>query len=208
MKDVYEITRKTYDKTAKEYARLTYKKGMFRGCLEKFISYLRKGSLVLDVGCGSGRDSEYLANRGMSVIGIDYSEKMLDEARERVKNCKFVKMDMRKLEFGNDTFDGVWAMASLLHIPKKDVASVLSGLNRLLKTGGILFVSVKEGKGEGLVEGVHGESGKKFFAFYEMVTLKEFLEKFGFKTIDVFLKKDLFGRHVRWLCLFARKVKA
>ncbi len=206
MKDVYGITRETYDKTAREYARLTYKKGMFRGCLDKFISYLRKGGLVLDVGCGSGRDSKYLANRGMNVIGIDYSEKMLEEARERVKNCKFVKMDMRKLKFGNGNFDGVWAMASLLHVPKKDASSVLLELNRVLKTGGILFISVKEGEGERLVEGVHEEGGKKFFAYYRMGELKEFLEKSGFKTTGAFLKKDLFGRPTDWICLFARKV--
>ncbi len=209
MKDACKITRETYDKTAKEYAKGRAKgKGMFRKSLRRFVHLIGKEGLVLDAGCGPGRDSKYLLRHGMDVIGIDYSNKMLGEAVKNVGDCRFIHMDMRNLRFDKSIFDGIWANASILHIPKRDVNAVLSEFRRVLKPNGILYVSVRKGGKEEIVKKKSYKGGKKFFANYEIGELKKLAENCGFKVIDVSLKKDLFYRPIKWVCLFARKVKA
>lgn len=209
MKDVYGITRETYDKTAREYARGRSKgKGMFRNNLRRFIRLAGKGGLALDTGCGPGRDSKYLFRHGMDVVGIDFSNKMLEEARKKAGDCRFIRMDMRNLKFDKNVFDGIWSNASILHIPKSDANAVLSEFGRILKPNGILYISVRKGQKEEIVKKKSYKGGEKFFANYETGELKKLAENCGFGVIDVFLKKDLFYRPIKWICLFARKVKA
>ena len=129
-----EITRSSYDNNAKEFATFTT---VFRGKLRKWIDYfamqLPKGSLVFDVGCGAGRDASYLVNKGLSITGIDFSEKLIEIAKKKVKSGKFLVMDFEKLSFPKNSFDGIWASASLYHIPRENLLNVLKKLNLVLK---------------------------------------------------------------------------
>ena len=119
--------------------------------IKKFTKRVKKGK-VLDLGCGSGFQSKFLVEAGLEVVGIDFSEKMIEESRKRVLEASFLVMDMLDLDFPNEDFDGVYARASLLHLKKSAIASTLQRVNRLVKKGGVFYIAVKEGNGENYVD--------------------------------------------------------
>lgn len=87
--------------------------------LSKFVKML-EGKKVLDLGCGNGSDCEFFAKHGLDATGIYYSAELLKLAKSRVTKAKFFKANFLKpLEFKDNEFGGVWACASLLHVPKK-----------------------------------------------------------------------------------------
>src|SRR3990172_7698795 len=105
-----------YDKTASQWAsqHLTHK---FWGRMTTFYKLLPKGK-VIEIGCGGGRDAkDYLIGR-YDYVGTDASGGLLNEASKRNPNCKFLKRSVYDLDFPENSFDGFWASAVLLHIPK------------------------------------------------------------------------------------------
>jgi len=120
---------------------------------DKFIThmhlqqYLSTNDVItmIDLGCGFGRDVLHFTTMGHSVLGVDYSVKMLEHARTLAPKAHYLNMDMRDL--GNvlvdESVDGVWASASLTHLPKCEVLDVLKGLHAAVKVGGVLYLSVK-----------------------------------------------------------------
>ena len=112
-----------------------------------FLDLLPKGASILDAGCGSGRDSLAFKNLGYQVTAIDASEELCKLASEyigqEVKQIRFQDLDFE------DTFDGIWACATLLHVPSKELPQVIQNLRRALKPGGSLYASFKYGDFEG-----------------------------------------------------------
>ncbi|OGD93640.1 hypothetical protein A2697_04265 [Candidatus Curtissbacteria bacterium RIFCSPHIGHO2_01_FULL_41_44] len=175
--------------------------GNFQTRFEK----VKKKPKVLDLGCGSGVQLKMLAGLGLSVVGLDLSPKMIKEAQIKAPKAKFVVGDMSNMKFAKNSFDGVYARASLLHIPKKLIPKVLSSIYKILKKKGVLYLAVKEGEGENEVEDEkHGQKVKRFFSFFQMSELESFLEEAGFKII----KATKFKRakiSTNWLQVFAKK---
>lgn len=100
-------TIQTYNACAKSYFHNHYNISEMQDVIDFFIQNL-KGTKVLDVGCGPGRDAKYFSDHNLKVIGIDLSDNFLDIAFKNVPNAKFIKMDMRKLIFPDKTFNGIW----------------------------------------------------------------------------------------------------
>jgi ubiquinone/menaquinone biosynthesis C-methylase UbiE len=100
------------------------------------------GERVLDVGCGPGPDTATFTDRGYDVVGFDLTAAFLQHARDAV-DAPFVRGDMRTLPFRSNAFDGVWASASLLHVPRDDVPGTLRELHRVLDTPGALVATLK-----------------------------------------------------------------
>lgn len=175
--------------------------------LEDFISFVGNNGEVLDLGCGPGRDSRYLAEKGCKVIGIDYSSEMIKLARKlhgHLKNIHFKKMDMRRLEFKNKRFNGVWACASLLHIPKKEISKVLKEVWKVLKDKGIFFVAVKKGNGEKIItSGKYGKPMERFFSFFGIGELTRFLKNANFEIIKRQIEKR---GDTKWIQILVRKI--
>ncbi|HLA04255.1 MAG TPA: class I SAM-dependent methyltransferase [Patescibacteria group bacterium] len=175
--------------------------------LAEFAELVKKnGGRVLDCGCGSGVQSKELFDRGLEVVGMDLSPKMVSEAKKRVPKAKFAVGDMTKMNFTKGSFGGVYVRASLLHIPKKLVPKVLKSINKILKNGGILYLALKEGKGEGEVANERfGKKVRRFFSFFSEQEVLDFLKESGF----VLLKKSKRQRtknSTLWLQFLARKV--
>ncbi|MBW2999729.1 class I SAM-dependent methyltransferase [Candidatus Woesearchaeota archaeon] len=193
MEEYKEKTIESYDKYAKEHSE-KFKELMDierRGEFKKFIKLL-PGKKVLDLGCGSGDHSLYFSQQGMDVVCIDLSEGMIKLCKE--KGLKAFVMDIEELEFEDNSFDGIWAVTSLLHVPKSKIQDVIKKLNQILTNNGILFVCVKEGEGERLVDDKYEGDTKRFFVFWEEEEfLNEFKEYFELiETWKVELRKSTF----------------
>lgn len=201
--DLVDLTIKSYDEHAEEYSRFHFHRLNLKR-LENFIDLLTDKGQVLDVGCGCGRDTKYLMDHGVKTIGIDLSKRTIEEARRYVPDASFLVMDMRKLPYEDESFSGILAMASIFHVPKKELPDLFAEFNRVLKDQGLLYFCVMEGKGEKIVKKSVAvkDMGPRFYAFYEREELKELLQKAGFKLRHTFIDED-FG--VDWLNFYARK---
>src|SRR3989344_3904419 len=109
-------TLKTYAKVADEYAQ---RRRHFWVPEYQLFKKLIKGKKILEIGCGTGHEAAYFVKDKFDYLGTDLSAAMLKVARKLVPKAKFRQMDMLKLKLPEKSFDGIWACASLLHIPKK-----------------------------------------------------------------------------------------
>jgi ubiquinone/menaquinone biosynthesis C-methylase UbiE len=100
----------------------------------ELIGGLKSGSQVLEIGCGAGSMTAFLADMGCDVIGTDVSEVLLEYAKKEHKNCRFMKMYGEKLEFPSDFFDAIVSFDLLEHIGK--VNKHIEEVYRVLKRGG------------------------------------------------------------------------
>lgn len=148
---------------------------------EIFNSYLKKGATILDLGCGSGRDSHHFSNYGYEVISADYSDEMVKMAGDFL-NKEVIKLDMRQMDF-NNKFDGIWACASILHIKKDEIVKVLEKSYTALKEGGIIYMSFKYGEGE-------VQKGGRHFSNYKEDTFTKLLDSLDFFEIKKFWKTE------------------
>ena len=112
----------------------------------QFLPFLERGSLVLDAGCGSGRDAKAFKSLGFQVVAFDASAELAALAETYsgvpVEVCRF--QDVK----GVAIYDGIWACASLLHVPEVELPGVLATLWATLKEGGFFYSSFKYGDGE------------------------------------------------------------
>lgn len=143
------------------------------------LSDQKEGSLLLDLGCGSGRDLRYFAKKKIKTIGIDISYNLLRYAYDFSKR-PVVQANMISLPFNNGSFDVVWAIGTLLHIPRDYVQLALSEIHRVLKRKSIFITSVKKGDGEGL------DKEGRYFTYYSNVEWENMLVKnhFTIKSLE------------------------
>ena len=171
---------------------------------------------LLDLGCGFGRDTKHFVDMGHYVLGIDYSYEMLNHAKSIAPKAHYLNMDIRQLKnvLVDQSLDGVWANASLLHLPKCDVLDVLKGMFIALKVGGVLFVSFKVRNGDDDQDGgevfeaderymkseiaspasekgeeenveVEDDTRRKLYSYYTEVEVRELLENANFDVIEM-----------------------
>ncbi|MDP2693084.1 MAG: class I SAM-dependent methyltransferase, partial [bacterium] len=107
---------------------------------DKFASYLKQGESVLDVGCASGMKSGYLTKKGFVVTGVDFSDKMIELAQKRMPSRFFFVRDINEPLNLKSKFDGIFAQAVLLHIPKNNIKKALGNLLELLKPNGYIYI--------------------------------------------------------------------
>ena len=200
-KDVVEETIKVYEKHSGAYAE-HYMRVKSRDMQELFIKKL-KGKRILDVGCGPGSDAKYFSDRGFEVTGIDLTKNFIKMASKNAPKASFIVMDMRKLDFADKSFDGIWANVSFLHLPKSEGKGVLLEFARVLKQGGLLYLSVKTGEGEKFV--TERTKDRRFFSFYNADEIKEAIKSCGFNVSDVIFKKSEYSENRKFINIFAIK---
>ena len=137
-------------------------------CRKKFLSYLGTKGKILDAGCGCGRDSRYFLEQGYQVEAFDASEEMCKKAG------RWLGQEVKCMEFSKITylraFDGVWACASLLHVPKRKLPEVLERLYLALREPVILYASFKKGDSERCFGGRH-------FSDFMEIQLRDLFER-------------------------------
>ncbi|HOC61177.1 MAG: class I SAM-dependent methyltransferase [Smithellaceae bacterium] len=112
----------------------------------QFFKLIPQNGKILDAGCGSGRDSLYFKQQGYSVVSFDISKELVGLASGLIGQ-KVLHMSFGDLDFENE-FHGIWASASLLHIPPEEMDDALEKLSRALKKNGVLYASFKYGNME------------------------------------------------------------
>ena len=137
-------TLKYYDENAKVYCDQTLM-GNLQENYEKFLKHLPENAYILDFGCGSGRDSKYFKEKGYTVRATDGSEEMCKLASQYIYQ-EVICMKFDELRDIN-TYDGIWACSSILHVEKENLMSVLLKMIKALKNNGIIYTSFKVGTG-------------------------------------------------------------
>lgn len=139
-----------YNKNAKIYCDQTLV-GNLQENYNKFLEHLQPHAYILDFGCGSGRDSKYFLDNGYKVKAIDGSIEMCKLASKYINQ----EVTCMKFEELNDinTYDGIWACSSILHIEKENLSDILIKMINSLKVNGVIYTSFKIGTGYEIKEG-------------------------------------------------------
>src|SRR3989338_5138401 len=167
----------------------------------KFQELLPAGS-VFELGCGSGIDSRYFSDAGYNYTGIDRSEELLKIAKQNHPKNRFLKMDLCRLGLKSNLFDGFWAAAVFLHIPKEDIKQALLELKRVLKKNAIGFIALKDGHGEELVQGSEKDD-RRFFAYYSLSEFGAVLNENKFEILSM-SQSASDSCNTSWLVYFVR----
>ena len=163
----------------------------------RFVRYLN-GNKILDLGCGSGRDSLYFMSQCYDVTSLDCNETMLSfAAANGVQNIVCQSIEDYDTE---QNYDGIWACASLLHIPKEKLPNILIKYADMLNDGGVMYCSFKYGKRDGIHCG-------RYFADQTVQSFDQILNAIDkFNVLEVFISEDVRSNTKRkWLNAFLRK---
>lgn len=164
-----------------------------------FLDRIPRGAQVLDWGCGSGRDAKSMMDAGYNVVASDASVAMCVAASE-LTGLDVLNESFAELKAEN-AFDGIWANASLLHMPMVELPEVFEIAARALKQGGVFYASFKLGDFEGIRNG-------RWFTFIDENRLDHIIEKVPpLRLVEVMVTED--ARKERawelWLnCLMAK----
>lgn len=172
----------TYNKIADTYTRQYFNDLTDLPYIDKFINKISQGAKILDIGCGPGTFTKYLREKGFDVQGIDLSEEMIKIARRKIPDVDFKLMDMRKLEFEENSFDALLAAYSLIHIPSEEIPHTLKGFFKILKPGGSIMIIAQGGEADRIVDEPLMKGERVFINFFTKERLANFLKDVGFNV--------------------------
>jgi ubiquinone/menaquinone biosynthesis C-methylase UbiE len=175
--DKSKLSAKTYDKIADIYTKEYYHDLSDASFLDRFLKRLVPHTRVLDVGCGPGQLVKYIMDKGFVATGIDLSKKMLAIAQTMAPQGDFRFMDMRKLAFSKETFGGLLAAYSLIHIPSKDIGKTLKEFHRVLQKDGYLAIIAQKGEADQLINEPWMPNEKMLYNLFSVEGLSQSLEK-------------------------------
>lgn len=186
-----------YERNARAYSLETFNADLSE-TRSKFLRLLPHGARILDVGCGGGRDLRAFKAEGYEAEGLEPAPALAQIARES-SGCPVHVSKVETMDF-QGMFDGVWACASLLHLPRLDLSEGLVSIHRALKRSGYLFLSMQKGA----VDGVLPDG--RFYARYDKNKLLSVVCSSGFDPLEVWESGDSLHARVavRWINILAR----
>jgi SAM-dependent methyltransferase len=203
--DIRASTAAAYDQIADEFVRRNHEvPADFAEFRASFVARVRRGGRVADLGCGPGRDAAHFLAAGLEVVGVDASREMA--LRVRRNGIPVAQADIRDVPLRPDCLDGIWSAASLLHVPRGDVARTLRSWWQLLRAEGVLGLSTSLGDDEGWEACPYDPSTqpttaplRRWFVHHDHGALVEMVEVAGF---DVLGARERVS-HRRWLQMLA-----
>ena len=174
LRSTARLTIAAYDRMADDYWAETQNRDL-RSDYDLFLRHLEgRGALdLLDLGCGPGRDLRYFASLGHRAMGVDGSARFVAMARA-YSGCVVLRQNLLRLRLPAEQFDGVFASASLFHIPPAKLPQVLASVHAALKPQGVLLALNPRGRDE------QGWLGDRFFCYYRPSTWRRRLVEAGF----------------------------
>ncbi|PHS79599.1 MAG: SAM-dependent methyltransferase [Rhodospirillaceae bacterium] len=157
--------------------------------------------VVLDFGCGPGRDLVYFKTQGIEAVGLDGSKEFVDMARAET-DCEVLHQNFLKLDLGENRFDGIFANATLFHVPAAELPRILGELYDSLKKGGVLFSSNPRGDNQ------EGFQGERYCCYHDLETWRRYVQAVGFEELHHYFRPPGLPRAQQpWLATVWRKPK-
>jgi SAM-dependent methyltransferase len=169
---------------------------------DALLKYLHgKGPFrVLDFGCGPGRDLKVFKDLGHEAVGLEGAERFVESARD-YSGCEVWLQDFLSLQLPPEYFDGIFANASLFHVPRQELPRILRELWAALRMEGVLFSSNPRGDNE------EGWSGERYGVYYDWERWRELVTAAGFAEITHYYRPPGLPREQQpWLASLWRKL--
>lgn len=188
-----------YDKNADTFVESTLQADM-RDIYQRFEELISDRGRILDLGCGSGRDSRYFSQKGYKVLSMDASIEMCNRTR-KIAKTPIVHGYAEEMDF-DEEFDAIWACASLLHIESSKMQCVMSKIERALKPGGVLYASWKYGDGAKYVD-------ERFYQYETLDSVEKYIANASrMKVYNIWMTEDVRkSSNQKWINLLAKKYK-
>ena len=188
-----------YNKNSEEYFNSTLNVDM-TNTYKEFLKLVPEGGKILDLGCGSGRDSMNFMKLGYEVTAVDGSKELAKKA-SALLGKEVIVNTFEELEL-KEKFHGIWACASLLHIKREDLKTVLNNLYNNLEDNGVFYMSFKYGEKE------YVDDKNRYFNCFTDESIISFInENTKFNILGLYITEDKLGRvnEVKWLNLICNK---
>lgn len=188
-----------YNKNSEEYFNSTLNVDM-TNTYKEFLKLVPEGGKILDLGCGSGRDSMNFIKLGYEVTAVDGAKELAKRASVLLGK-EVIVSTFEELEL-KEKFHGIWACASLLHIKREDLKIVLNNLYNNLEDNGVFYMSFKYGEKE------YVDDKNRYFNCFTDESIISFInENTKFNILDLYITEDKLGRvnEVKWVNLICNK---
>lgn len=188
-----------YNKNSEEYFNSTLNVDM-TNTYKPFLKLVPKDGKILDLGCGSGRDSMNFMKLGYEVTAVDGAKELAKKASVLLGK-EVILSTFEELEL-KEKFHGIWACASLLHIKREDLKTVLNNLYNNLEDNGVFYMSFKYGEKE------YVDDKNRYFNCFTDESIISFInENTKFNILDLYITEDKLGRvnEVKWVNLICNK---
>src|SRR4030066_390345 len=149
----------------------------------EWLTHLPAEARLLDLGCGGGQDAGGLGRGWYRVVGVDLTSALLSAGRSRYRALPLVRADFRHLPFQGMSFDGLWAAASLMHLPKPEACRILAALCRIVRPGGVMAATVTYGVQSRVV--TDGWVPGRYFARWKKDELARALCRAGWTILEL-----------------------
>lgn len=185
----FQNTQDSYDRVAAEYTTRIYgelaHKPLDRTLLDRLAAEVGNVGPICDLGCGPGHVARYLHDQGAQVLGIDLSPGMVAEAQRLNPDIPLFQDNMLALQVADESWGGIAAFYSILHIPREQVVDALREMKRVLRPNGLLLVAFHRGH-----ETVHADELFEVpvtldFLFFEAAEMEGYMQAAGFEMVEV-----------------------
>lgn len=188
-----------YNKNSEEYFNSTLNVDM-TNTYKEFLKLVPEGGKILDLGCGSGRDSMNFMKLGYEVTAVDGAKELAKKASVLLGK-EVILSTFEELEL-KEKFHGIWACASLLHIKREDLKTVLNNLYNNLEDNGVFYMSFKYGEKE------YVDDKNRYFNCFTDESIISFInENTKYNILGLYITEDKLGRvnEVKWVNLICNK---
>jgi SAM-dependent methyltransferase len=175
---IVDLTLQHYNQRARDFLEGTRDHDVSQN-IDALLRHIQAGPpfRILDFGCGPGRDLRAFSRLGHSAVGLEGAAEFVAMARAE-SGCEVWQQDFLQLALPAAHFDGVYANASLFHVPSRELPRVLAELRATLKPGGVLFSSNPRGDNE------EGWSGGRYGAYHDLASWRRYLTGAGFIELE------------------------
>jgi SAM-dependent methyltransferase len=179
----------SYDLVADEYVRQIFDelqhKPLDRQLLDRFAASVRDVGPACDMGCGPGHVARYLFERGVPISGIDLSAAMVERARQLTPTVEFRQGDMSALDLADQSYAGIAAFYSIIHIPRPELPGTLAELRRVLRPGGLLLLAFHIGDDSLHLDEWWDQKVNVDFFFFRSEEMARHLREAGFEIEEI-----------------------
>lgn len=200
LEHVVDVTLQHYNARAEQFWEGTRNHDVNQN-IEALLRYIDSAApfVILDFGCGPGRDLKAFCARGHQPVGLDGSARFAGMARA-YSGCEVWQQDFLKLDLPPEKFDGIYANASLFHVPTQELPRVLRELHATLKPRGVLFASNPRG------ENTEGWNRERYGAYHDLEHWRTFMTHAGFDELTHYYRPEGLPREQQpWLASVWRK---